>query len=99
MRARILSYGGAVMSLEVPDRDGRPGDVVLGFDDLAGYLTGEGYLGALIGRYGNRISRARFALDGVEHRLATNEGANHLHGGRTGFDKMLWAAAPRETPD
>jgi aldose 1-epimerase len=97
VRARIMSYGGTVVSLAVPDRAGRLDDVVLGFDDLAGYLGAGGYLGALIGRYGNRIAGARFALDGVEHRVTANEGPNHLHGGRTGFDKVLWNAVPRST--
>jgi len=97
-RARITSYGGAVMSLEVPDRAGALGDVVLGFDDLAGYLGAGGYLGALIGRYGNRIAGARFALDGAVYQLAANDGPNHLHGGLAGFDKANWSAAPRATP-
>ncbi len=99
IRARISSYGGSVMSLEVPDRAGRPGDVVLGFDDLGGYLRIGGYLGALIGRYGNRIAGARFALDGVEHRLVANEGSNHLHGGAVGFDKVLWTATPQSAAE
>jgi len=96
--ASITSYGGAVTSLVVPDRNGAPGDVVLGFDDLAGYLGGRNYLGALIGRYANRIAGARFTLDGVEHRLAANHGADHLHGGVRGFDKVVWQATPHETP-
>lgn len=99
VRVRILDYGGTVVSFEVPDRDGRLDDVVLGFDDLDGYLGAGGYLGALIGRYGNRIGGARFALGGVEHRVTANEGANHLHGGRVGFDQRLWSAAPHETSD
>ncbi|HET7506339.1 MAG TPA: aldose epimerase family protein [Kofleriaceae bacterium] len=98
-RAQIVGYGGALAALEVADRAGRPGDVTLGFDDLAGYIAGRGYLGALIGRYGNRIAGARFALDGSEHRLAANDGANHLHGGRVGFDKAVWAATPRRTTE
>jgi aldose 1-epimerase len=99
MRAQILSYGGALVSLAVPDRAGRLADVVLGFDDLAGYTGGQGYLGALIGRCANRIGGARFALDGTVHRLTANEGANQLHGGRVGFDKAVWRAAARATPD
>jgi aldose 1-epimerase len=98
-RARILNLGGTVTSLEVPDRAGRSGDVVLGFDDLDGCLQAGGYLGALIGRYGNRIAGARFVLDGVEHRLSANEGPNHLHGGIVGFDKVLWSATPQSTPE
>ena len=98
LRAQIVSHGGALVSLAVPDRAGRLDDVVLSFDDLAGYAGGRGYLGALIGRYANRIAGARFVLDGTEHRLAANEGQNHLHGGLRGFDKMVWAATPRSTP-
>ncbi len=97
--AQIVSYGGALVSLAVPDRAGRLADVVLGFDDLEGYTGGRGYLGALIGRYANRIAGARFALDGALHRLTANEGGNQLHGGRAGFDKALWRAAARMTPE
>jgi aldose 1-epimerase len=96
--ARIMSYGGTLVSLSVPDRDGRFADVVLGFDDLAGYRSGKGYLGAIVGRYANRIAGARFALDGVEHRLTANEGPNHLHGGGKGFDKVVWEGVGRSTP-
>jgi aldose 1-epimerase len=99
VRVRVLDYGGTVVSIEVPDRDGRLGDVVLGFDDIEGYLAAGGYLGSLIGRYGNRIGGARFALDGVEHRVTANEGVNHLHGGGIGFDKQVWSATPKETAD
>ena len=98
LRAQIATYGGALVSLAVPDRTGRLDDVVLGFDDLAGYAGGRGYLGALVGRYANRIADARFVLDGTEHRLTANEGRNHLHGGLRGFDKAVWAATPRSTP-
>ncbi|GAV43324.1 aldose epimerase family protein [Streptomyces acidiscabies] len=92
-RVRILSYGGIVQSVEVPDRDGRTGDVVLGFADLAGYLGHpEPFLGALIGRYANRIAGARFALDGREYTLAANNAPNSLHGGPVGFDKVVWDA-------
>ena len=96
--AQIISYGGVLVSLAVPDRAGRRADVVLGREDLAGYLGDRDYLGALIGPYANRIAGARFALDGVDHRLTANEGANQLHGGRVGFDKAVWRAAARETP-
>jgi aldose 1-epimerase len=98
LRVRIMSYGGTIVSLEAPDRDGRLADVALGHDDLAGYLGSRAYLGGLIGRYANRLGQARFALDGVVYPLASNDGANHLHGGRVGFDKVLWRAAPRATP-
>jgi aldose 1-epimerase len=96
--ARIASYGATVVSLWVPDREGAFSDVVLGYDDLAGYRGAGGYLGAIVGRYANRIAGARFALDGAEHRLAANDGANHLHGGSAGFDKVVWDAAPHATP-
>ena len=96
-QARIINYGGAVVSLKVPDRKGRLGDVVLGFDNLEGYLNQTFYIGALIGRYGNRIARGRFTLDGVEYHLATNNNGNHLHGGVRGFDKVVWRARPLTT--
>lgn len=96
--ARIATYGGIVVSLEVPDREGRAGDVVLGFDSLDGYLAnGRVYLGCIVGRFANRIRGGRFALDGREHLLARNDGENHLHGGARGFDKVVWRASPRET--
>ena len=90
MRARILTHGGAVMTLEVPDRDGRLVDVVLGFDEPAGYLDNPPFLGTLIGRYGNRIARGELPIDGAVFRLATNDGANHLHGGPGGFHRVPW---------
>ncbi|HWW77456.1 MAG TPA: hypothetical protein VNZ44_18785, partial [Pyrinomonadaceae bacterium] len=93
--ARVISYGGIVVSLKVPDREGRLADVVLGFDNMEGYEgAGSTYFGALIGRYANRIANGRFTLDGVEYKLATNNGPNHLHGGVVGFDKVLWAVKP-----
>lgn len=92
MEARVMTYGGTLVSLRVPDRRGDLGDVVLGFDTLAPYLAGHPYFGSLVGRYANRIAHGRFTLDGVEHRLACNDGAHHLHGGARGFDKVLWSA-------
>jgi len=92
--ARVITYGGVVVSLKVPDRIGRMGDVVLGYDDISGYLNQTSYIGALIGRYGNRIARGRFTLNGREYALATNNGENHLHGGVKGFDKVVWDARP-----
>ncbi len=92
--ARITNYGGALVSLKVPDRAGRLADVVLGFDDVGGYLAGNFYVGTVVGRYANRIANGRFTLNGVEYRLATNNGPNHLHGGVRGFDKVVWAARP-----
>jgi aldose 1-epimerase len=95
---RAISYGAIIVSLRVPDRDGRLDDVVLGYEDLEGYLAKPAYLGALIGRYGNRIAGGRFTLDGRAYPLATNNGPNHLHGGVRGFDKHLWKAQPFERP-
>ncbi len=90
--ARICNYGGIVVSLKVPDRKGQLGDVVLGYDTLAGYLKETPYFGALIGRYGNRIAKGKFTLSGKEYTLATNNGPNALHGGIKGFDKVVWQA-------
>lgn len=92
MEAAISTYGGIVVSLKTPDRSGKLGDVVLGFDDLKGYLGTSPYFGALVGRYGNRIAKGKFSLDGVEYTLAKNNGENSLHGGLRGFDKRVWTA-------
>jgi aldose 1-epimerase len=97
VEAKIITYGGALVSLKVPDRNGRFDDVVLGYDNLDGYLKGSSFFGALIGRYGNRIANGRFTLNGVEYNLAANNGANHLHGGNKGFDKVVWTAKPIRT--
>lgn len=102
-RVRVSDYGGTIVSLEVPDRDGRLDDVVLGFDSVEGYtsdayLEANPYIGALIGRYGNRIARSRFPLGGETVMLAANEGPNHLHGGPVGFDKRVWSAEPFQRP-
>ncbi|MGW1585581.1 aldose epimerase family protein [Streptomyces sp. NPDC002386] len=95
VRVRVLSYGGIVQSVEVPDRDGRTADVVLGFPGVEGYLEHpEPYLGALVGRYANRIAGGRFALDGRTYALPVNDGPNCLHGGKRGFDKRVWEAEP-----
>ncbi|MEU6103810.1 aldose epimerase family protein [Streptomyces flaveolus] len=95
VRVRVLTYGGIVQSAEVPDRDGHPADVVLGFADLDGYVTHpEPYFGALVGRYANRIAGGRFPLDGRTYALALNNGPNSLHGGERGFDKRVWDAEP-----
>ncbi|MER5787245.1 aldose epimerase family protein [Streptomyces sp. NPDC001980] len=96
-RVRVLSYGGIVQSAEVPDRDGRTADMVLGFAGLDGYLENPGpYFGALVGRYANRIAHARFPLDGVTYALEPNNGPNSLHGGTRGFDKRVWEVAAVE---
>ena len=99
MEARIMTYGGIVQSLKVPDKNGKFDDVVLGYDKLDGYLTNSPYFGALIGRYGNRIGGAKFTLEGKTYTLATNNGPNTLHGGIKGFDKVVWKARPWLTPD
>jgi len=97
IEAKITNYGGIVVSLLVPDRNGNMGDVVLGYDRLDNYIADNPYFGALIGRFGNRISKGRFTLDGVDYRLAVNDGENHLHGGLKGFDKVVWDAAEAES--
>jgi len=94
MEVRAMSYGAIIVSLRVPDRGGVSDDVVLGFDALDGYLAGPPYFGAIVGRYGNRIAKGRFTLDGQTYQLATNNGPNHLHGGVKGFDKVVWEAEP-----
>ncbi|MGJ9419518.1 aldose epimerase family protein [Massilia sp. CMS3.1] len=90
MTVRILDFGGVITEIHVPDREGVFGDVALGFDTLAPYRGDSPYFGALIGRYGNRIARGRFTLDGQAYTLPVNNGANHLHGGVPGFDRVLW---------
>jgi aldose 1-epimerase len=94
MTAKVISYGGIITQLDVPDKDGKSSDVVLGFDNLDGYLKGHPYFGAIVGRVANRIAGGKFSLDGQEYTLATNNGPNHLHGGKKGFDKMVWTAEP-----
>lgn len=96
MRARIMTYGGIVTSLTAPDRHFQYEDVVLGYNKLADYLKTSPYFGALIGRYGNRIAKARFTLNGHEFHLAANDGPNALHGGVVGFDKVVWTATTVE---
>jgi len=95
MRVRILTLGCIIARLEVPDRDGKLANVVLGMDSLSGYLHRSPHFGAIAGRFANRIARGRFAIDGIEYRLDTNSGPNALHGGRRGFDKVVWQAIGR----
>src|SRR5262245_26881592 len=95
LEARIMTYGGTLVSLLAPDREGRLADVVLGFDVFAPYLDEHPFFGALIGRYCNRIAGGRFQLNGVEYTLARNDDPNHLHGGPQGFSRVVWRAAPR----
>jgi aldose 1-epimerase len=96
MEVKAIGYGAIITSLKVPDRSGALADVALGFENLDGYLKGHPYFGAVVGRYGNRIGKGQFTLDGKTYTLAKNNGPNHLHGGVTGFDKVLWTAAPVE---
>ncbi|MBD2724646.1 aldose epimerase family protein [Hymenobacter armeniacus] len=104
VKATITNYGGILTSLLVPDKDGKLGDVILGFDNVSGYQSPEyqkagPYFGALIGRYGNRIKGGKFTLDGKEYTLAKNNGPNSLHGGLKGFDKVIWQAEPASSAD
>ncbi|OMC44509.1 galactose mutarotase [Mycobacterium sp. IS-2888] len=103
MRVRVLNYGGIIQSIEVPDRTGRNGNVVLGFPTLDGYLNNTGsaktYFGAIIGRYGNRIAKGAFSLNGNEYRLPINNNGNSLHGGSAGFDTKVWQASQQNGSD
>ena len=92
MEVRTIPYGAIIVSIRVPDRAGRFDDVVIGHDRLEGYLTASRFFGAVVGRYGNRIAKGRFTLDGRTYELAVNNGPNHLHGGVKGFDKVVWQA-------
>jgi aldose 1-epimerase len=92
MELKVLTYGGIIQSIRVPDRHGRVGNVALGFDNLRQYVTENAYFGSITGRVANRIASGRFRLDGVDHQLATNDPPNHLHGGDFGFDKRVWTA-------
>lgn len=96
---KITNYGGIILSIFAPDRDGKVGDVILGFDALAGCLQRHPYFGAIVGRYANRIAQGKFTLNGVEYTLVQNNGPNHLHGGLRGFDKMVWQAEPFQIED
>jgi aldose 1-epimerase len=97
-RVTVTPYGAILASIVTPDRDGRPGDIVLGFEGIEGYVTSNPYFGAVVGRYGNRIGNARFILDGQTYELAKNNGPNTLHGGVRGFDKVLWTAREVQGP-
>ena len=94
MRARLITFGAILVSLETPDRDGKLADVTLGYDTLGEWVKGTSYFGATVGRYANRIAKGKFTLDGKAYTLATNNGPNHLHGGIKGFNKVLWDAKP-----
>lgn len=99
MEVDITNFGGIVTSIRIPDKNHEPGDVVLGFDKLDAYLDEHPYFGAIIGRFANRIEYGRFELDGLEYKLAVNNGNCHLHGGLKGFDKVLWTGAIEKKPD
>jgi aldose 1-epimerase len=96
---KVITYGGIVVSLKTPDRNGKLADIVLGYDNLQGYLDKTPYFGALIGRYGNRIGKAQFTLGGKVYQLPKNDGDNTLHGGNRGFDKVVWTAKPLKVED
>lgn len=95
----IINYGGIITHLYTPDRDGKTADIVLGFDDLPGYLGKHPYFGTIVGRFCNRIAGGKFSIDGRKYTLAVNNGPNHLHGGIIGFDKKIWLAQKFTTND
>jgi aldose 1-epimerase len=99
VEASVISYGATLVSLKVPDRNGKIGDVVLGYDSLDGYERGKSYFGGTIGRYGNRIAGGQFTLDGTVFHLPKNDGLNSLHGGTTGFNKRVWTGVDRSRAD
>ena len=99
LEARVISYGAIIVSLRTPDSDGQYADIVLGFDNLEGYVQHSPYFGAVVGRYANRIARGRFTLDGRAHELPINDPPNTLHGGSRGFDKLVWTASARSSDD
>lgn len=94
MQVKVLDFGAIISEIHVPDRDGNFADVVLGFDRIEPYLHNSAFLGAVIGRFGNRIAEGRFSLDGKDYQLAVNNPPNHLHGGNQGFHQVMWQAAP-----
>lgn len=99
LAVRLIDYGAIVQSVRSPDRDGKQGEISLGFDRIKDYLGEHPYFGATVGRYANRIARGVFSLDGKTYKLAVNNGPNHLHGGLRGFDKVLWAGEGRNSRD
>ena len=92
----ITNYGGIIRAINVPDKDGKLGSVTLGYNDVNGYIPVTGYMGALIGRVGNRIGKGQFTLNGKQYQIFQNDGQNSLHGGKVGFDSKLWDATPLE---
>ena len=99
MTVKVTNYGGIITSILTPDRTGKTADVALGFDEFSGYLGSHPFFGAIAGRYANRIAKGKFTLNGKEYTLAVNNGVNHLHGGKVGFDKKLWKAEPVKGKD
>src|SRR5437764_2740052 len=99
IRVRLIDYGATLISVETPDRSGKDANITLGFKTLDGYLQRHPFFGSTVGRYGNRIGGGKFTLDGKTYTLATNNGPNHLHGGRKGFDAVLWKAEPVKNPE
>ncbi len=94
-----MTYGATVVSMETPDKAGKLANIQLGFPTLEGYLQRHPYFGSTVGRYGNRIAKGKFSIDGKEYTLATNNGPNHLHGGLKGFDAVVWKAEEVKTAD
>ena len=98
MVMKVTNYGAIITELHVPDKAGRRADVVCGYDDVASYVKATAYFGATVGRVGNRIANGRFTLDGKPYHLTINDGPHHLHGGKKGFDKVVWSAETMQTP-
>ena len=99
LTAKVITYGAIVTELDVPDRDGKSANIVLGFDNLDGYLGAHPYFGAIVGRVANRIAKGKFSLDGKDYTTAVNNGPNSLHGGLKGFDKVVWKAKNVSSPN
>jgi aldose 1-epimerase len=97
IEVKLISFGATLVSLKVPDKNGKQADIVLGYDDLAGFINDKSYFGCTVGRFANRIANAEFKLDGGEYKLAANNGKNHLHGGIKGFNKVLWQSKEVKT--
>lgn len=98
-QAKITNYGATVVSLTMPDKAGKMEDIVLGYDNVNDYAKGTSYFGAIVGRYGNRIGKGKFAIDGKEYQLAANNGENHLHGGVVGYNKVVWQVVNTSVAD
>ncbi|HEY0714787.1 MAG TPA: galactose-1-epimerase, partial [Polyangia bacterium] len=96
---KAITYGAIVTELHLPDRNGKRADVVLGYDTLADYVKGDAHFGGLVGRVANRIKGAQFTLNGATHKLAANNGPDHLHGGPAGWDRKIWQATSAVTPE